>query len=66
MKLNPHDKEMAEADRERIFHGDVFREFPEHHHPALPPMFSDRFKTFLYTGLIMGAVFTVIYYWNIK
>ena len=58
MKLNPHDKEMAEADRERIFHGDVFPDT----HPDIEMKGPNEFIKWL---LILAMVLLIVWYWKI-
>ncbi len=41
-------------------------DFPDYEHPHPPAMFSDRFKTFLGVGILMGAVFTIIHYFHVR
>lgn len=65
MILDYSKKESADADRARLeaeLSEPDLSEMPEMLHPAPPPVFSKRFKEFILIGLMVGFVFTVLYY----
>ncbi len=69
MRLDPQQRQEAARDREilelNLSEMPAVSDTSNLHQPKAR-MFSYRFKTFFWTGIIAGFVFTVIHYWHVK